>query len=93
MRYSSGKHSKAICDRCGQKYKYSQLKPEVYNRKPNGLRVCPSCLDKDHPQLQLGKAKIVDAEALRHPRPDIAEVATNNSTFDNKYPHTAGTRS
>jgi hypothetical protein len=36
---------------------------------------------------------MVDAEALRHPRPDVTEAVTNNTTFDNKYPHTAGTRS
>tara|TARA_X000001382_G_C3143007_1_gene170234 strand:+ start:71 stop:352 length:282 start_codon:yes stop_codon:yes gene_type:complete len=93
MAYASGKRSKAICDRCGQKYKYSQLREEVENSRRNGLRVCSSCLDVDHPQLKLGKTKIVDNQALKNPRPDKAETATVNTAFNNRFPHTAGVTS
>lgn len=89
-RFASGKKSFALCDRCGQRYPYKQIKPEVENRRPNGLRVCPPCFDRDHPQLQLGRVRIVDAQALRHPRPDRVEPASNVIAFQNRYPHTAG---
>lgn len=90
-RYAAGKKSKALCDRCGLKYDYDQLKEQVVNRRPSGLRVCPSCLDVDHPQHRIGEAKISDAQALRHPRPDRVEPASVVSLFGQRYPHTAGT--
>ena len=34
-KYASGKHSKAVCDRCGTKHDYDQLILEW-----TGLRVC-----------------------------------------------------
>ena len=89
-RFAAGKKSFALCDRCGQRFPYQQLKPEVENRKPNGLRVCPPCFDEDHPQLQLGRVKVIDAQALRHPRPDRVEPASNVAAFANRFPHTAG---
>lgn len=89
-RFASGKHSHALCDRCGQRYKYKQLKPEIENKRPNGLRVCPTCLDADHPQLQLGRKKIVDPQALKDPRPDRVEPASTIAAFLERYPHTAG---
>ena len=92
-RFASGKKSFALCDRCGQRFPYKRIKPEVENRRPNGLRVCPHCFDTDHPQLQLGRVKIVDAQALRHPRPDRVEPASNIIDFQNRFPHTAGANS
>lgn len=89
-RYASGKKSVALCDRCGQQYPYQDLREQIENKRPNGLRVCPPCLDKDHPQLQLGRQRIVDPQALRHPRPDRVEPASNIIAFQNLYPHTAG---
>ena len=80
-RYASGKKSVALCDRCGQQYPYQDLKEQIENKRPNGLRVCPPCLDKDHPQLQLGEQRIVDPQALRHPRPDRIEPASNIIAF------------
>ena len=93
MGYASGKKSKAICDRCGFKYRYTQLRNEVENSRRSGLKVCPSCLDTDHPQLKLGKTRAVDNQALKDPRPDKAETATVNTAFNNRFPHTAGVTS
>lgn len=59
-----------LCDRCGFSFKLSQLKREVYDEKFNGLRCCPACLDKDHPQLQLGRQSFPDPQSLLDPRPD-----------------------
>lgn len=67
--YSSGKHAKAQCDRCGFVVPYRDLAPEVYDGKFNGLRVCPECLDRDQPQLRLRDVRVDDAQALREPRP------------------------
>lgn len=91
--FARGKHSVALCDRCGQRFPYERLKEQIENRRPNGLRVCPSCLDDDHPQLQLGRQKVRDPQALRDPRPDRIEPASNTAAFLTRYPHTAGTKS
>ena len=63
MAFASGRFSRAICDRCGQEYKYQQLKKEW-----NGLFVCPECYEPKHPQLDPQPHR-VDPEALRDPRP------------------------
>ena len=89
--FARGKRSVALCDRCGQRYPYEKLKPQIENRRQNGMRVCPSCLDVDHPQLQLGSQKVHDPQALRFPRPDRVEPASNVVAFGQRYPHTAGT--
>ena len=62
MAYASGKFSRAVCDRCGQEYKYQQLKKEW-----NGLFVCPECYEPKQPQLDPIRVP-VDPEALREPR-------------------------
>ena len=89
-RYATGKRSKAICDRCGLRYKYDQLKEEVQNRRPTGMRVCVTCFDGDHPQNHLGKVSISDPQALRYPRRDRIEPTSNVVAFNQRYPHTAG---
>lgn len=62
------------CDRCGFPYLLSELKREIFDMKFNGLRVCPTCLDVDNPQLQLGRLKVDDPQSLLDPRPDIARL-------------------
>ena len=89
-RYATGKRSKAICDRCGLRYQYDQLKEEVQNRRPTGMRVCVTCFDGDHPQNQLGKVRVSDPQALRYPRRDRIEPESNVIAFGQRYPHTAG---
>lgn len=69
-RFSSGKNAIAQCDRCGFRYKLKELKTEVVKTKPYNVRVCPSCWDPDHPQLQLGMYPVEDPQAVRNPRPD-----------------------
>jgi hypothetical protein len=69
-RFSSGKNAIAQCDRCGFRYKLKILKTEVVKTKPYNVRVCPSCWDPDHPQLQLGMYPVEDPQAVRNPRPD-----------------------
>jgi len=68
--FSSGKNAIAECDRCGFRYKLTQLKKEVIKTKTYNLLVCPSCWDPDQPQLSLGMYPVDDPQAVRDPRPD-----------------------
>lgn len=74
-KFSSGKNSIAECDRCGQRYKLKELRAETVKTKVINNRVCPSCWDPDHPQLQLGMYPVQDPQAVRNPRPDRSYVA------------------
>lgn len=72
--YAAGKHAFGFCDRCGFRFDLSDLKTEIVDKRPNGLRVCEPCLDVDHEQLQLGRFRIFDPQALKDPRPDISRA-------------------
>lgn len=69
-RFSSGKHSIAICDRCSWTFKLSELREEIVKTKNINILVCSTCWDPDQPQLQLGMYPIDDPQAVRNPRPD-----------------------
>jgi len=69
-KFSSAKNSIAECDRCGFRYKLSQLKPLTIKLKITNILVCPECFEADHPQLQLGLWPVEDPQAVRNPRPD-----------------------
>ena len=86
MTYALGKYAKAICDRCGFEYKLSALKEEW-----NGLKVCSTCYEPKHPQLEPITVK-ADPEALYKPRPnndlEVGEgfvVVTSSSIFQNDF--------
>lgn len=70
-KYASAPWARGLCDRCGFNRLLTELHTEIYDQRPNGLRVCAECLDKDHPQLQLGRIRINDPISLLNPRPDI----------------------
>ena len=70
MTFANGNRSLAICDRCGQQYKYLQLRQEW-----NGLFTCPSCFEPKHPQLDPAYHS-ADAIALKDPRPARQEPVT-----------------
>ena len=74
-RFSSGKNSIAECDRCGFRYKLTQLKSEVVKTKMYQLLVCPTCWNPDQPQLQLGMYPVDDPQGVRNPRPDTTYVS------------------
>lgn len=73
QKFATGKFAKAICDRCGFEYKYNELQYETHNLIQTNLKVCPTCWEPDHPQNQLGRYPVHDAEALRDPRPDFGD--------------------
>ncbi len=75
-KFSSGKNSIAECDRCGQRFRLRDLRAEVVKLKVINNRVCGSCWDPDHPQLQLGMYPVQDPQAVRNPRPDRSYFAS-----------------
>jgi hypothetical protein len=84
-RFASGKFSIAECDRCGQRYKLTQLRMEIVKTKVYQLKVCNACWDPDQPQLQLGMYPVDDPQAVRQPRPDLTYVTAGlNGLQDNE---------
>jgi len=69
--YASAKNSIAQCDRCGFRYKLTQLKRLVIKTKNVNILVCPECWEPDQPQLSLGMYPVNDPQAVRNPRPDL----------------------
>jgi hypothetical protein len=78
-KYASGKNSIAECDRCAQRYKLSELRTQTLKTKPYKIKVCKSCWDPDHPQLQLGMYPVYDPQAVREPRPDVSYQMSGTS--------------
>ena len=82
-RFSSGKNSIAMCDRCGFQFKLTALKKEIQKTKIYNLLVCPQCWDPDQPQLQLGMYPVDDPQAVRNPRTDSTYVTAGVNTAGN----------
>jgi len=76
--FASGRNSIAECDRCGFRYKLTELKPLTIKTKVTNIIVCPTCWEPDQPQLQLGMwaSQVVDPQAVRNPRPDVRYVTS-----------------
>lgn len=68
--FATGKYAIAICDRCGEQYRFHQLRKEW-----NGLMTCPECFEPKHPQLETNHHQ-ADAEALPWSRPAREEPIT-----------------
>lgn len=77
-RFASAKNSIAECDRCGFRFKLTQLKNLVIKTKNVSIKVCPECWEPDQPQLQLGLYPVNDPQAVREPRPDISYYELGN---------------
>ena len=71
-KYSSGKYSIAECDRCGFRYKLSELRKLTIKTKNVNIKVCQTCWEPDQPQLSLGLYPVNDPQAVREPRPDVS---------------------
>lgn len=73
--FATGKHSRAVCDRCGFIRQYSEMREE-YTKDGHYLNlwVCKECFDGPHPLDYLeDEFPIDDPQALEHPRPDVIE--------------------
>lgn len=80
-KFSSGNHALGACDVCGQTVKLNTLKALVVKNKVTGVLACEPCWVPDHPQLHIGERKVVDAEALRRPRPDSTKDDSRNTAW------------
>ena len=69
-KFASGKYAIAQCDRCNFRFKLKDLRIQTLKTKPYKIKVCKTCWDPDHPQLQLGMYPVNDPQAVRDPRPD-----------------------
>lgn len=78
-RYASGKKAIAVCDVCGFQYKLNKLRKLVVNGHVTNVMACPTCWNEDHPQLQLGKYPVVEAEAVRNARPDTSYTESGSN--------------
>jgi hypothetical protein len=78
-RFASGKYAIAQCDRCNFRFKLKELRTQTLKTKPYKVKVCRSCWDPDHPQLQLGMYPVNDPQAVREPRPDNSYILSGNS--------------
>ena len=78
-KYSSGKHSIAECDICGQRYKLKELRKLIIKTKQVSIKACPECWNPDQPQLQLGMYPVNDPQAVREPRPDVSYQVSGNT--------------
>ena len=68
--FATGKYALALCDRCGQQFKFNQLRQEW-----NGLKTCPQCFETKHPQLDPSYHS-ADPQALPWTRPARVEPIT-----------------
>ena len=78
-KFSSGKYAIAQCDRCNFRFKLKELRIQTLKTKPYRVKVCRTCYDPDHPQLQLGMYPVSDPQAVREPRPDNSYILSGNS--------------
>ena len=79
QKYASGKYAIAQCDRCDQRYMLKDLRIQTLKTKPYKVKVCKTCWDPDHPQLQLGMYPVNDPQAVREPRPDVSYQVSGNT--------------
>ena len=77
--FASGKYAIAECDRCDQRYMLKELRTQTVKTKPYKIKVCRSCWDPDHPQLQLGMYPVNDPQAVREPRPDVSYIQSGQT--------------
>ena len=78
-RFASGKYAIAECDRCDGRYMLKELRTQTVKTKPYKIKVCRSCWDPDHPQLQLGMYPVDDPQAVREPRPDVSYLVSGQN--------------
>jgi hypothetical protein len=78
-KFSSGKYAISQCDRCNFRYPLKELHIQTLKTKPYKVKVCKTCWDPDHPQLQLGMYPVNDPQAVRDPRPDTSYYASGNT--------------
>lgn len=82
-RYAQGKKAIAECDICGFQVRLHTLRKLVVNLQTTNLMACKECFNPDHPQYQVGRYPVVEAEAVRDPRPDTTYLQSGLNSNDN----------
>ena len=77
--FTSGRFSIAECDRCGFRFKLTELKKLTIKTKQVSIKVCAECWEPDQPQLQLGMYPVNDPQAVREPRRDNSYYQSGNT--------------
>ena len=75
-KFASGKNAIAECDRCGFRFKLTELKKETVKGNIINILVCQTCWTPDQPQLMLGTYPVDDPQGLHNPRPDRSYVVS-----------------
>ena len=70
-----------LCDRCGLRYPLKKLKFEFVLGRSTGKRVCPTCLDPSHPQLDTRFISTADKQSVKNSRSDKMELASSRAMF------------
>ena len=70
-----------ICDRCGLRFMLASLRDEYLLGRPTGMKVCKSCYDESHPQLDVRGVKTNDKQFIKGSRSDKAELAESRRLF------------
>lgn len=73
--------NKAECDRCGRTTLLSRLTAQVIAGHTSGLKVCPLCLDEDHPQQFVNRYSRPEKLSVDGARPPAAHN-TGPAGFD-----------
>ena len=81
-KFASGKYAIAQCDRCNFRYQLKELRIQTLKTKPWRIKVCKTCWDPDHPQLQIGMYPVNDPQAVREPRPDVSYYMSGTTGLD-----------
>ncbi len=82
--FTRGAKAPGICERCGFRYRLSQLQFQVEGGKRTELLVCPSCLDVDNPQYMAARLKVTDPQRIRRPAPprEVERVLFTDARLD-----------
>lgn len=70
-----------LCDRCGQRYRLSELKSEYVMGRDTGMRVCPKCLDPSQPQLDTRGIRTDDKQSVPDSRSDVSDLPQERAMF------------
>lgn len=70
-----------LCDRCDQRYPLHKLRWEYIIGKPTRVRVCPSCWDPSHPQLDTRNIQTNDKQSVPDSRSDAKELAEERRLY------------
>ena len=70
-----------LCDRCGLRYKLTDLKEEFVLGRKTGWFTCPQCYDESHPQLDTRFVKTNDKQQVKDPQTDKIELASSRRLY------------